>query len=484
MTDLPSRCPSHCPSHCDVLVVGGGLAALCAALSARRAGASVVLLEAAPKAERGGNARHSRNLRVMHDGPTRWVRGRYDADNFRSDLRRVTGGYLGGGSLGGGPLGDGSVDEALAGLLIRESAGIVAWLADNGVHFQDPGDGVLPYSRKTAFLLGGGQALVNALYATAARLGVDIRYDSAVRALDLGDAARPAVVVRHRDGESALAARAVVVASGGFQANGDWLRERWGAVADNAVVRGTRHATGTALKALLDHGAQPVGDPAHGHMVAVDGRSPRFDGGIVTRLDGIAHGIVVDRDGQRFADEGADSGPTRYAVWGERVARCPDGLAFMIFDATIERRFRPSIFPAIRAESVGALAAALGIAPAALEATVSRFNAAVRPGGGPEDGRTDGITPPKTRHAAPILVPPFGAYPVRAGVTSTSLGVRVDPTARVLDGGGRPLGSVFAAGVVMAPNILGRGYLAGSAMTIGAVFGRIAGREAARHARG
>nr|WP_295834036.1 FAD-dependent tricarballylate dehydrogenase TcuA [uncultured Azospirillum sp.] len=445
------------PCDCDVLVVGGGNAALCAAIAARRAGAAVLLLEAAPKALRGGNARHSRNMRVMHDEPTPWVRGRYPADDYQTDLRRVAD----------------TADHGVARLFVDASADIVDWLAGNGVRFQSCADEVLPYSRKTAFFLGGGKALVNALYATAEGLGVAIRYNSDVRALHLRDG-RPAVTV----GDAVVTARALVVASGGFQADHGWLRREWGGAANRFVIRGTPHATGIPLKALLAEGAEPVGAADHCHMVAVDGRAPTFDGGIVTRLDGIAHGIVVDRDGRRFADEGAVVGPSRYTAWGELVARCPGAVAFSVFDAAIETRFRPSIFPAIRADGIGELALALGISPPALEATVAAFNAAIIEGGG-----TAGVDPPKSRLAEPIMVPPFGAYPVRAGVTSTCLGVRVDDRARVLRRDGTGLAGVYAAGVVMAPNILGCGYLAGSAMTVGAVFGRIAGREAAAHAR-
>lgn len=454
------------PHNCDVLVVGGGNAALCAALSARRTGASVALLESAPRAMRGGNARHSRNLRVMHDAPTRFVPGGYGVDNWWSDLRRVTAG---------------ETDEALARALIRESSNIVDWLTAQGVRFQRPDDGVLPHSRKTAFMLGGGKALVNALYATAERLGVGILYDTEVVDLDIGGSG-PAVIVQRREGPQRIAARAVVIASGGFQADRAGLREQWGEAADRFVVRGTPHAMGRPLRALLSLGAQPVGDPGWCHMVAVDGRAPPADGGIVTRLDGVHHGIVVDGSGRRFADEGADSGPTRYAAWGDRLARHPGHAAFALFDAVIEGRFAPSIYPAIQADSVGGLAGRLGIDADALTATVRGFNAALHPGVGPDGGWTMGLTPDKTRLATPIAVPPFGAYPMRAGITATNLGVRIDGRARVLTGEGRPLDGLFAAGVIMAPNILRRGYLAGAAMTIGAVFGRIAGREAAGHA--
>lgn len=447
---------------CDILVVGGGNAALCAAIAARRAGASVLLLEAAPKPLRGGNARHSRNMRVMHDAPTPWVRGSYPADDYHADLRRVAG------------TGVNSVDDGLARLFIDASTDIVDWLAGNGVRFHSGTDEVLPYSRKTAFFLGGGKALVNALYATAEGLGIAIRYDSTVRALHLRDGP-PAVTVG--DATVTIRARALVVASGGFQADLGGLRQHWGEAAGEFTVRGTPHATGIPLKALLEEGAEPVGAADRCHMVAVDGRAPLFDGGIVTRLDGLPHGIVVDRNGRRFADEGAVVGPSRYTAWGELVARCPGAAAFSVFDAAIAERFRPSIFPPIQADSIGGLASALGIVPQMLDSTVAAFNAAIT------GSSTAGIRPPKTRLASPVTVPPFGALPVRVGVTSTCLGVRVDGRARVLRRDGTAIDGVHAAGVIMAPNILGTGYLAGSAMTIGAVFGRIAGREAAAHAR-
>ncbi|WP_042695928.1 FAD-dependent tricarballylate dehydrogenase TcuA [Azospirillum sp. B506] len=441
----------------DVLVVGGGSAALCAAIAARRAGASVLLLEAASRPLRGGNARHSRNMRVMHQAPTPWVLGCYPAGDYLAELRRVAD----------------TADAGLSRLFVESSAGIVDWLAGNGVRFHGAADEVLPYSRKTVFFLGGGKALVNALYATVKELGVAIRYDGEVRALHLLDGP-PAITLG--EPEVTVRARSLVVASGGFQGDCGWLRREWGEAADYFAIRGTPHATGIPLRALLAQGATPVGAADRCHMVAVDGRAPLFDGGIVTRLDGIAHGIVVDREGRRFADEGAVVGPTRYTVWGELVARCPGGVAFSLFDAVIGERFRPSIFPAIQADSIGDLASALGIAPGVLNATVTAYNAAIT------GEATAGLHPPKTRLASPILIPPFGAYPVRAGVTSTCLGVRVDERARVLRRDGAAFDGVHAAGVIMAPNILGGGYLAGSAMAISAVFGRIAGREAAVHA--
>lgn len=451
----------------DVLVVGGGTAALCAAVAARRAGASVLLAEWAPRDLRGGNTRHSRNFRVAHAAPTALSPGVYTAEEYGSDVLRAT---------------EGASDGALTRVLARESADIAAWLAEHGVRFEEPAGGRLPLSRKTAFFLGGGKAMVNALYAAAGRLGVDLLYDCEVRALRL-DGVRAGAATVVRDGAAApVRARSVVVCSGGFQADRARLRAQCGAAAEGFLVRGTPYATGTLLWSLLEQGAAAAGDPARCHLVAVDGRSPPCDGGIVTRLDCVPHGIVVDRDGRRFHDEGADRGPTRYSVWGGLVAQRPGQVAYAIFDADAEGRFMPSVFPAIRAGTIPDLAATLGIDPAALEDTVRTFNAAVRPAAGGE-GHTEGLSPPKTRGAQPVAVPPFGCYPLRPGVTFTYLGVQVDEAARVLLADGRPVRNLFAAGMIMAPNILGRGYLSGVAVTIGAVFGRIAGREAAAHAR-
>jgi tricarballylate dehydrogenase len=238
---------------------------------------------------------------------------------------------------------------------------------------------------------------------------------------------------------------------------------------------------------LLDAGVQQVGDPTQCHAVAIDARAPRFDGGIITRLDCVIFGIVVNRNAQRFYDEGEDFWPKRYAVWGRLVAGQPDQIAYIIYDRSSSTLFMPSLFPAIEAPTVRALAAKLELAPDALEKTVADFNAAVRPGTFDstvlDDCRTEGLTPPKSHWARKIETPPFYAYPVRPGITFTYLGTRVDRQARILMQDGKPSSNMFAAGEIMAGNVLGKGYAAGIGMTIGSVFGRIAGQEAARRAR-
>jgi tricarballylate dehydrogenase len=231
----------------------------------------------------------------------------------------------------------------------------------------------------------------------------------------------------------------------------------------------------------------PIGDPTQFHAVALDARSPKFDGGIVTRLDSVPFSIVVNRDGKRFYDEGEDVWPKRYAIWGRLIAQQPEQIAYSICDAKAYSAFMPSVFPAIKADSIGELAARLGLDPAVVLDTVAQYNAAVVPGPFDDrklDGcRTEGLDPPKTHWARIIDKPPFYGYPLRPGITFTYLGVKVDEHARVMMQDGKPSANLFASGEIMAGNILGRGYLAGFGMTIGTVFGRIAGREAAGHAR-
>ncbi|MDJ0876380.1 MAG: FAD-dependent tricarballylate dehydrogenase TcuA [Desulfobacterales bacterium] len=462
--------PADLPQPVDVLVVGGGNAALCAAMTAREAGASVLLLESAPFEFRGGNSRHTRNLRYLHTTGNDFLTGPYEEEEFWEDLMRVTGG---------------KTDEELARFTIRESNNIGAWMARHGCKFQPSMRGTLHLSRTNAFFLGGGKALMNAYYATAERLGVTILYEAEVVELVIEDGRFAAAVFEHAGTRQTVAARAVVVAAGGFQANLDWLKEYWGEAADNFIVRGTPYDKGRMLRELLDKGATPVGDPRQCHAVAIDARAPKFDGGIVTRLDCVSFGIVVNRDAERFYDEGEDFWPKRYAIWGRLVAGQPDQIAYSIIDAKSIDLFMPSVFPPIEAASIREMAERLELDPDKLQATVDAFNAATRPGafdaGELDDCRTEGLEPAKSHWARPLDTPPFYGYPLRPGITFTYLGVKVNARAQVVMADDVPAPNIFAAGEIMAGNILGQGYMAGFGMTIGTVFGRIAGKEAVRH---
>ena len=456
----------------DVLVIGGGNAALCAAINARRTGASVLVLEAAPKFYRGGNTRHTRNMRCAHDTATEILTGPYTEDEFWDDLLRVTGG---------------NTDEQLARFMIHESKEVLTWIVEQGVRWQPSLGGTLSLGRTNSFFLGGGRSMLNALYLTADRLGIEVEYDAEVVDLEIeGGTFRSAIVARGPE-RVTVRASALVAAAGGFEANIEWLKEYWGPPADNFLIRGTPYNRGTVLKMLLDKGVEPVGDPTQCHAVAIDARAPKFDGGIITRLDCVVFGIVVNKNAERFYDEGEDIWPKRYAIWGRLVAAQPDQIAYIIFDAKSLTLFMPSLYPPVQAGSIRELAGKLQLDPDALEGTVNEFNAAVRPGTFDDkvldDCRTEGLTPPKTHWARRIDTAPFYAYPVRPGITFTYLGTRVNREARMLMQDGRAAQNMFAAGEIMAGNVLGRGYAAGIGMTIGSVFGRVAGREAAAHVR-
>ncbi len=458
----------------DVLVIGGGNAALCAALMAREAGASVMLLEAAPREWRGGNSGHTRNLRCMHDAPQDVLVEAYSEEEFWQDLLKVT---------------KGATDEHLARLAIRSSATCRDWMRRHGVRFQPSLAGTLHLSRTNAFFMGGGKALVNAYYRSAQALGVQIRYDAPVDSLELKDGR----FVAARIGSERIEARTCVLAAGGFESNIDWMREAWGQnergewPADNFLIRGTRYNQGTLLRFMMDQGADIIGDPTQAHCVAIDARAPLYDGGICTRVACVSLGIVVNREARRFYDEGEDFWPKRYAIWGRLVAQQPGQIGYALIDSKAIGRFMPPVFPGAKADTIEGLAAALGLDAATLRQTVDDFNAACRVGHFDhtvmDDCHTEGLAPAKTHWARPLDVPPFYVYAVRPGVTFTYLGLKTDETTAVRFGG-RPSDNLFVAGEMMAGNVLGQGYTAGVGMTIGTAFGRIAGTQAAAAALG
>jgi len=455
------------PIESDIIVVGGGNAALCAALTAREAGVSVTVLESAPRDYRGGNSRHTRNMRCMHEAPTDVLTDAYLEDEYFADLLRVTGG---------------KTTEPLARLVIRESPHANQWMKSQGVRFQPSLGGTLHLGRTNAFFLGGGKALMNTYYEAAERRGIRVLYNAEVTALDIRDGRFERGMLQLDGQPTEFRAKTLVVAAGGFESNLDWLEEAWGPAARNFLIRGTPYNKGKLLRLLLDHGAEQIGDPKQCHAVAIDGRAPKFDGGIVTRLDCVPLGIVVNRDAARFYDEGEDLWPKRYAIWGRLVAQQPDQIAYSIIDSKVVGRFMPSVFPAIEANSIPELAGKLPLPPEKLDATVRAFNQTVRPGHFDhtilDNCQTQGLTPPKSHWAQRIDTPPFYGYPLRPGITFTYLSVRVNERAEV-----QGFRNIFAAGEIMAGNVVGQGYLAGLGMTIGSVFGRIAGREAARAAK-
>ena len=456
----------------DVLVAGGGNAAMCAALGARESGATVVVAECAPQHMRAGNSRHARNFRCMHASPTSVLTDAYTEEEYFNDLLQVT---------------SGQTDEELARLLIRSSPECFAWMTQHGVRFQPSLTGTLQLGRTNAFFLGGGKALVNTYYAIAEKLGIRVLYNAEVTALRMSGARFESATVSVDGSPVEIRAKALVAASGGFEANLEWLSEAWGEAAKNFIIRGTPYNRGKVLRLLLDHGADHVGDPSQCHAIALDARAPKFDGGIVTRLDTLPLGIVVNQRGQRFYDEGEDLWPKRYAIWGRLIAQQPDQIAYSIVDSKTAGMVMPSAFPAFEARTIRELAGLLTLCADTLDATVDRFNRSCVDGSFDhtrlDNCHTRGLSPDKTHWALKLDSPPFFGYPLRPGITFTYLGLKVNRCGQVILKDGQPAPNVFAAGEIMAGNILGQGYLAGIGMTIGTVFGRIAGAGAVRAAK-
>ena len=453
----------------DVLVAGGGNAALCAALSACESGATVLVAECAPQHMRAGNSRHARNFRCMHSSPTSVLTDAYTEEEYFKDLLQVTGGQT---------------DEELARLAIRSTPECLAWMTQHGVRFQPPLAGTLHLGRTNAFFLGGGKALVNRYYSIAEKLGIRVLYNAEVVALRMNGGRFESATVTLEGSPVEIRAKALVAASGGFEANIEWLSEAWGDAAKNFIIRGTPYNRGKVLRLLLDHGADQVGDPSQFHAIALDARAPKFDGGIITRLDTVPLGIVVNQHANRFYDEGEDLWPKRYAIWGRLIAQQPGQIAYSIVDSRTAGLVMPSGFPAMEARTIPELARLLNICADTLNVTVDQFNRSVVEGSFDhtrlDNCHTRGLSPDKTHWALKLDSPPFFGYPLRPGITFTYLGVKVNRCGQVILEGGKPAPNVFAAGEIMAGNILGKGYVAGIGMAIGTVFGRIAGRGAVR----
>ena len=456
----------------DVLVIGGGNAALCAALMAREAGASVLLLESAPREWRGGNSMHVRNLRCMHDEPQDVLLEAYPEEEFFQDLLKVTGG---------------NTNEQLARLAIRASSTCRSWMRKHGVRFQPSLAGTLHLSRTNAFFMGGGKALVNAYYRSAEDLGVQVRYNATVDSVEIRDGR----FIAARVGSERIEARACVLAAGGFESNLAWMREAWGQnercewPSDNFLIRGTRFNQGVLLRQMMDIGADMIGDPSQSHCVAIDARAPLYDGGIVTRVDAVSLGVMVNSEARRFYDEGEDFWPKRYAIWGRLVAQQPNQIGYCIIDSKAVGRFMPPVFPGVKAQSLPELARALKLDESTFMQTLNEFNAACRVGTFDhtvmDDCHTENLSPPKTHWARPIDTAPFYGYALRPGITFTYLGLKTNENAAV-HFAGKASDNLFVAGEMMAGNVLGKGYTAGVGMSIGTAFGRIAGTQAAASA--
>ena len=485
-----------------VIVVGAGNAALCAALAAREAGADVLVLEKAPEAERGGNTYFTGGgFRFPYDGIddiralipdlsgaeiARVDVGSYPAAQFRDDLGRVT---------------EGLIDDGMASSLVREAAPTMRWLRERGIRFalmtgrqaNEVGGKLVFYGGLTVEAVGAGKGLSDQEFEAAERAGVRVRYGAKAAGL-LRDGPRiEGVVIWTETGEESLEADAVVLAAGGFEANAEMRTRYLGPGWDLAKVRGSRFNTGDAIRAAIEAGAQPYGHWSGAHAVAWDLNAPPTGNRVVADLyqkHSYPYGLIVNLEGKRFVDEGADVRNYTYAKYGREILAQPQRVAFQLFDqrtvGLLRDEYRVRQATMATAETIGDLAEQLGVDRGGLQATVDAYNDACDAGQLSEfnpstlDGLSaQGIDPPKSNWALPLDSPPYLGYAVTCGITFTFGGLKIDPrTAQVLDTEDRPMPGLYAAGELVG-GLFYQNYAGGSGLMAGSVFGRLAGRSAA-----
>jgi len=487
----------------DVVIVGAGNAALCAALAAAEAGAEVVVLEVAGEAERGGNSAYTAGaMRVTYDGVGDVQKlipdlgeaeiestdfGSYSFDDYFDDLARVT---------------QYRADPDLVEILIRRSFPTLEWMRGKGVRFQ-PSYGRQAFKVDGRFKFwgglavetwGGGPGLVQALFDGAAAAGVRVIYEARARELMLEGGRVTGVRATLRGGETLeVAAGAVVLASGGFESNGEMRARYLGPGWDLAKVRGTRHNMGDGIRMGLEAGAEPYGNWSGCHAVGWDMNAPGY--GDLAVGDGFQKhsypfGIMINAKGMRFVDEGADFRNYTYAKYGREILAQPGQYAWQIFDAKVAHLLRDEYrireVTRVQADSIADLAAKLeGVDAAGLERTIATFNDAVRTDvpfdPNVKDGRgTEGLEVAKSNWANPLDTPPYEAYGVTCGITFTFGGLHIDDAGRVLDTAQDPIPGLYAAGELVG-GLFYFNYPGGTGLTSGAVFGKIAGSGAAAY---
>jgi tricarballylate dehydrogenase len=453
------------------VAVGGGIAGLSTALSAHESGAEVILVEKAPRPERGGNTRFAdAQMRFPHERDEFSVRD-YSADDMFADLMRISGGRA---------------NEELIRTLCDNARETADWLTAFGLEWEPGYPHTAGYRRSPK---SGGQGLVDLLFRRLEGFNVPATYETAARDLIVDEeGAVKGVRCRGPEGVVDIMARGgVVLACGGFQANVEMRVRYLGRFADSLILRGSRYNTGDGLNMAIAAGAAPAGQWGDYHSAVLDARSPKVECG-VTALYNYQMGIFVDRNGRRFIDEGEDYRDHTYVKFSKRIIEvAPGGTAWCLFDQQAYQReefaraWRP-VGPPYEAGTMKELAGLIDVPAENLMDTVANFNAAVQPGEYDLDRldgkRTTGLTPNKSNWALPLAEAPYIAIPVTGGITFTFGGLKCDPRARVIDTRGQVMAGLYAAGEPMG-EIFYNNYPGASSVIRGAVYGRIAGREAA-----
>ncbi len=487
----------------DVVVVGAGNAAFCAALAARESGARVLVLERAPLEEAGGNSRFTAGLmRTVYDGVedlkkvipdltaeeiARTDFGTYTAEQFLDDMARVT---------------EYRCDPDLTEVLVRNSLATLVWMRSRGVRFTaawgrqafNVGGRFKFWGGLTVEAVGGGPGLVESLTSIARKNGIDIWYSARVTGLIADDEGVKGVLVRHNGKTTQVFSRSTILAAGGFQANPEWRVRYLGPGWELAKVRGTRFNTGDVIRMALDIGAAPAGNWSGCHAVAWERNAPEFGDlavGDAFQKHSYPWGVYVNALGKRFVDEGADFRNYTYAKYGRVILAQPGQFAWQVFDAKVKAQLRDEYRIRQVTKRTGntleELCAKLEDTDgkAALE-ELKAYNAAVRAdipfNPNVKDGRcTQGLAIPKSNWANTLDTPPFEAYAVTCGITFTFGGLRIDTDARVISTDGEPIPGLYAAGELVG-GIFWFNYPGGTGLTNGAVFGKIAGAGAAKRA--
>ena len=459
---------------CDVLVAGSGISGLCAAISAREAGAEVILIEKAPIEERGGNTKFAdAQIRYPHPADEYHPRN-YSEDDYRDDFMRLS---------------RGRANPELIDTIVNNAADTMEWLTYRGIEWEAGYPHTSGYRRSP---VAGGLGLINTLCRVAEGLGVAFSYQTTARHLIVDERGNVIGCRAHTPGEfyDIYARGGVILATGGFQANVQMRVAYIGRFADSLILRGSRYDTGEGILMALDIGAKPAGQWGDYHSAVLDARSPKEECG-VTALYNYQMGIIVDQSGRRFLDEGEDFRDNTYVKFSKHIIEHADGLAFSVFDDRMvsrpefHRAWRPVGEP-YQADRLEELAARLGIPAPAFVQTVNEFNAAVQPGeldlDRLDDKHTEGIAPPKSNWAMPLDTLPYTAVPVTGGITFTFGGLKTSAQGQVIDTSGQVIPGLYTAGEPMG-EIYYYNYPGATSVIRGAVFGRIAGKHAAERAK-
>ena len=489
----------------DVIVVGAGNAAFCAALAAREHCERVLVLERAPEDEAGGNSRFTAGLmrvvyngiddlkRVMPDLSDDEIRrsdfGTYTETQFLDDMARVT---------------EYRCDPDLTEVLVKRSLDTVAWMRSKGVRFTaawgrqafNVGGRFKFWGGLTVEAVGGGPGLVDSLTQAAKNNGIEIWYRARAVSLVADDDGMQGVIVKHQGRTRTLRARKVVLAAGGFQANPEWRTRYLGPGWELAKVRGTRFNTGDVIRMALDIGAAPAGNWSGCHAVAWERNAPEFGDlaiGDQFQKHSYPWGIYLNAEGRRFLDEGADFRNYTYAKYGRVILAQTKQFAWQIFDAKVKAQLRDEYrirqVTKVLANTLEELVGKLDdVDPAQALREIQAYNRAVHTDiafdPNVKDGRcTEGLAVPKSNWANTIDTPPFEAYAVTCGITFSFGGLRINSDAQVISTDGEPIRGLYAAGELVG-GIFYFNYPGGTGLTNGSVFGRIAGANAGREAAG